>query len=321
MIRDFLGAFVLGSLLAFLIQPWVTRLAGRGVPRWISILAIYLAMLLLAAGVVWLVAPLVVSETLALQAQAPAIASTAQDQLSRLAGQKFEIFGFRVDLTSTTKVIESHANEFLLGQFGNAVSLGLAALGTLLQFILMLIVAFLVALDAPAITNLLRRLFPREYRSDFDQIWLQIKRMLYGYMRGQLLIAALIGLVSGLADGFLGLNYAVALGLLAGLTALVPYLGPFLGAIPAVLVGLAVSPTTALEVALVYLVISNVILNFVYPKVVGDAVRLPPILVIIAFIAGFSLAGILGMFIAVPIAATLRILFDHVYPRLYGQRA
>ncbi|HLQ63078.1 MAG TPA: AI-2E family transporter, partial [Candidatus Acidoferrales bacterium] len=273
------------------------------------------------AGVVWLVAPLVVSETLALQAQAPAIASTAQDQLSRLAGQKFEIFGFRVDLTSTTKVIESHANEFLLGQFGNAVSLGLAALGTLLQFILMLIVAFLVALDAPAITNLLRRLFPREYRSDFDQIWLQIKRMLYGYMRGQLLIAALIGLVSGLADGFLGLNYAVALGLLAGLTALVPYLGPFLGAIPAVLVGLAVSPTTALEVALVYLVISNVILNFVYPKVVGDAVRLPPILVIIAFIAGFSLAGILGMFIAVPIAATLRILFDHVYPRLYGQRA
>jgi predicted PurR-regulated permease PerM len=70
-------------------------------------------------------------------------------------------------------------------------------------------------------------------------------------------------------------------------------------------------------VALVYFLISNVILNFVYPKIVGDAVRLPPLLVIIAFIAGFSWAGILGMFVAVPLAAMLRILFDHIYPRLY----
>jgi len=59
----------------------------------------------------------------------------------------------------------------------------------------------------------------------------------------------------------------------------------------------------------------------VYPKVMGDAVKLPPLLVIVAFIAGFSWAGVLGMFVAVPIAATLRILFDHIYPRLYGKPA
>jgi predicted PurR-regulated permease PerM len=109
--------------------------------------------------------------------------------------------------------------------------------------------------------------------------------------------------------------------LVAGITALIPYLGPFIGAIPAILVGLATSPIKALLVAAVYFVISNVILNFVYPKVVGDAVRLPPILVILAFIAGFSWAGILGMFIAVPLAAALRILFDHIYPRLYEKPA
>ena len=77
----------------------------------------------------------------------------------------------------------------------------------------------------------------------------------------------------------------------------------------------------ALLIALLYLLISNVILNFVYPKVMGDAVRLPPILVIVALIAGFSWGGILGMFVAVPIAATLRILFDHIYPRLYERPA
>jgi predicted PurR-regulated permease PerM len=145
--------------------------------------------------------------------------------------------------------------------------------------------------------------------------------MLYAYVRGQLIIAGLIGILSGIACAVLGLPDAVALGLLAGITAVVPYLGPFLGAIPAVLVGLAASPLKALLVAAVYFVISNVILNFVYPKVMGDAVRLPPLLVIVAFIAGFSWAGVLGMFVAVPIAATLRILFDHIYPRLYEKPA
>jgi predicted PurR-regulated permease PerM len=67
--------------------------------------------------------------------------------------------------------------------------------------------------------------------------------------------------------------------------------------------------------------ISNVILNLIYPKIVGDAVKLPPLLVIVALLAGFSWGGILGMFVAVPIAATLRILFDHIYPRLYERPA
>jgi len=131
----------------------------------------------------------------------------------------------------------------------------------------------------------------------------------------------LIGVLSGIGCAVLGLPDAIALGLVAGITALIPYLGPFVGAVPAILVGLSVSPLRALLVGIVYFVISNVILNFVYPKVVGDAVRLPPILVILAFIAGFSWAGILGMFVAVPLAAALRILFDHIYPRLYEKPA
>ena len=162
---------------------------------------------------------------------------------------------------------------------------------------------------------------PNDYRTDFDQIWRQVRKMLYAYVRGQLIIAGLIGICSGVACAAFGLPDPIALGLIAGVTALIPYFGPFLGAIPAILVGLSVSPETALVIALVYLLISNVILNVVYPKIVGDAVKLPPILVIVALIAGFSWGGILGMFVAVPIAATLRILFDHIYPRLYERPA
>ena len=321
LLRDFLGAFVLGAAIAFLVQPAVTRLVAIGMPRVLAIAIVFVVIIVAMAGLVLLFVPLVASEVGQLQRQAPSLASSAQTTINGLQGSPIQILGITIDVKGTTATINSHLKDYLLGQFGNAVTIGLTALTTLLQLVLMFIVAFLLALDAAAVRKVLRRLVPNDYRTDFDQIWRRVRKMLYAYMRGQLIIAALIGVLSGIACAVLGLPDAIALGLIAGITALIPYLGPFIGAVPAILVGLAVGPVKALLIAIVYFLISNVILNFVYPKVMGDAVRLSPILVIVAFIAGFSWAGILGMFVAVPIAATLRILFDHIYPRLYEKPA
>jgi predicted PurR-regulated permease PerM len=321
LLRDFLGAFVLGAAIAFLIQPAVARLVGLGIPRVLAIVIVFLVIIIVMAGLVLLIVPLAVNEVGQLQRQAPSLATAAQGRINSLQGSPIQILGITIDLKGTTETISSHLKDYLLGQFGNAVTIGLTALTTILQLVLMFIVAFLLALDAAAFRRVLRRLVPNDYRTDFDQIWRKVRKMLYAYMRGQLIIAALIGVVSGIACAVLGVQDAIALGLIAGITALIPYLGPFIGAVPAILVALAAGPVKAFLIAIIYFLISNVILNFVYPKLMGDAVRLSPILVIVAFIAGFSWAGILGMFVAVPIAATLRILFDHIYPRLYEKPA
>lgn len=321
LIRDVLGAFVLGATIAFLIQPGIHRLTELGLPRIAAIGVIFIAILAVLAGIVLLVVPLFVSEVGQLQSQAPGLAAEAQRRINALQGSPISIFGVQVNLASSTELVSTHLRDYLLGQFGNAVSIGLTAITTVLQILLMFVVAFLLALDAASVRRVLRRIVPNDYRTDFDQIWRRIRRMLYAYVRGQIIVAGMIGILSGIACAALGLPDAVALGLIAGITAIVPYLGPFLGALPAVLVGLAGGPLKALLVALAYFVISNVILNFVYPKVMGDAVRLNPLLVIVALIAGFSWAGILGMFVAVPLAAILRILFDHIYPRLYEKKA
>jgi len=153
-----------------------------------------------------------------LQTQGPALAATAQARLSSIEGQPLNIYGTRLDLARITEQINLHFNEFLLGQFGNALSLGLAALGTMLQIVLMLIVGFLLAMDAHRVTHLLRSLTPTAYRADFDIVWERVKSMLYSYMRGQLIIATLIGIFSGVAVQLLGIKYAIALGLLAAIT-------------------------------------------------------------------------------------------------------
>lgn len=315
-----LGAFVLGALIAFLINPLVDRLETRRVPRIVAILAAFVVLGTVVGVMVTLFVPLFTSEVAELKQQAPGIATEVQKRLVQLQAP-ISVAGYTLDLRGITSTIETHARDFLAGQFGNALGIGLAALSTLLQMLLMVIVAFLVSLEAHRISRFVRSFVPNAYRADFDDIWRDLKGMLFGYLRGQLVIAALIGLASGIVVAILGLPFAFALGVLAGVTSLIPYLGPFVGALPAVLIALSISPVEAALVAIAYVVISNVILNLVFPKVVGSAVKLPALAVIVAFIAGFSLAGILGMFIAVPLAASLRILYEHIQPRLFAPAA
>jgi predicted PurR-regulated permease PerM len=144
--------------------------------------------------------------------------------------------------------------------------------------------------------------------------------MLGAYMRGQLTICALIGVVTGIAMWLVGVPYALALGMIAGVTAFIPFIGPFIGVVPAVAVAAFVSQSMSkvVLVLIIYFAISNVIYNFVSPKVFGDAVHLSPMLIIFAFVVGGYMGGILGLFIAVPVAAIVRILFLYVHERVYA---
>jgi predicted PurR-regulated permease PerM len=317
LIRDTLGAFVLGALLAFLINPLVDRLSAY-LPRTLAIVVIFIFLVAGLAGLAMVFVPLLTTETSQLQQQSPAILAQAQRSVEGMQGQPIVLFGFRIDLTRQASNLDQRVGELLLGQFGNALTIGLVALNLLLQVILTLIVAFLVSADAHRISGFIRELVPGDYREDFDAIWPKVKVMLLSYLRGQLTVAVIIGVAVGIALAVEGMPFYVALGVLAGITTLVPFIGPWLGAVPIELVALSLGPGEAIVVGLTYLVITNVVLQFLFPRILGAAVKLPALVVIVAFIAGFSLAGILGMFIAIPVAATIAILFDHVYLRIYG---
>jgi predicted PurR-regulated permease PerM len=151
LVRDVIGPFVLGGLLAFVIEPLVGRLTRSGLPRALAILAILLAILLLLAGLFALAVPLFLEEIPLLQAQAAGLAAAAQSQLSRLEGAPPVVFGYRLELSGTVQLLAARGEEFLLGQFGNALSLAITALGTFFQIGLTLLIAFLVSLDAHGI--------------------------------------------------------------------------------------------------------------------------------------------------------------------------
>ncbi|HSO93218.1 MAG TPA: AI-2E family transporter [Candidatus Dormibacteraeota bacterium] len=317
-IRGILGPFILAIVLAFVLDPAVNAAQRRRVPRAVSVLVLYgVIAALLTAGVLYLI-PLVREEFTALITQGPAIASYLQDKVEQ--HHVVSVLGVPIDLRQAYADSVRNLPSLLAGQLQSVVQNVFILVNWIFQALLVLLIAFFLVKDAHVIRRFFAELVPRGYRTDAHQVAADISSMLAAYMRGQLAICLLVGLVTGIAMWVAGIPYSLALGIVAGVTASIPFIGPILGALPAIAIAAFVTQSTGkvILVIAIYFVVSNVIYNFVSPKVFGDAVSLSPMLIIIAFVIGGYLGGILGLFIAVPVAATLRILFLYAHQRVYS---
>jgi predicted PurR-regulated permease PerM len=317
-IRGILGPFILAAVLALILNPAVNAAERRRIPRALSVLVLYGVIFgVLAAVGFWLI-PVVRQQIEALIAQGPAVAGYLQDLADK--HHVVSVLGIPIDLRQAYSDSVHNLPGVLAGQLSSVVQNVFMLLNWIFQILLVLLVGFFLVKDAHAIRRFFEGLVPRGYRTDASQLAGEIYRMLGAYMRGQVAICAMVGLVTGIAMWVVGVPYSLALGIVAGVTAFIPFIGPFLGAIPALAVAAFVlqSQGKVVLVAVLYFVISTIIYNFVSPKIFGDAVHLSPMLVIIAFVVGGYLAGILGLFVAVPVAATLRILFLYAHERIYS---
>jgi predicted PurR-regulated permease PerM len=141
-----------------------------------------------------------------------------------------------------------------------------------------------------------------------------VQRAVYHYVRGQLLFSLIMGTTAALAlwvFGVLGIfpdgqRYALFFGAFFGLMELIPYIGPVLGAVPPILVALFDNPISAIWVALLFLALQQLEGHVVAPQVFGHSLRINPLLIIFALLFGAELYGVVGAFVALPVAAILR---------------
>ncbi|HPT68967.1 MAG TPA: AI-2E family transporter, partial [Syntrophomonas sp.] len=139
-----------------------------------------------------------------------------------------------------------------------------------------------------------------------DSVWIE-------YLKGHLLVSVLVGVATGIAAMIIGVDFALVIGIIAGLTNLVPYFGPFLGGIPAIILALAQSWQDGLYMTGAIILIQQLESNLITPKIIGDKLGMHPLIIVFALLAGGELLGILGMLIAVPLTAALRIIVSFAY--------
>ena len=189
--------------------------------------------------------------------------------------------------------------------------------GVFTFFIMLMLSAYLLA-TSESILAFLRSLWPRARRRSFDRLTLRMDRGLSGVVRGQLLIALVNGVLSGIGFYALELRYWPILTLIATALSIIPIFGAIISTIPAVVIALQNGPGTALLVLAWIVVVHQIEANLLNPKIMGDAAKVHPVLVVFALLAGESLFGIAGALLAVPMLSIVQSLFLHYREVMLG---
>ena len=289
-------------------------------PRGLAILLSFLALAgLVVLGVLYLV-PLAVRQIGSLVDALPSIAGTAEGYLEDALGLLQERGLLRGNSDQVAQSVRERLTEVARSAGRNAIGGALNVVFGTVGFAVTLFGAVFVAayllVDVRRFEAAFLSAWPHRYRRDAESLWRAFGLSLSKYLGGLVLVLLIQGAVSAVGLLLLGVPYALALGAFVSVTAVIPYLGAWIGAVPAVLVALTVSPTTAALTALLFLAIQQLEGNFLTPKIQGDTLRVHPILVFLAVIVGGGLAGIVGVIVAVPSLAVLRVLFDFFRVRL-----
>ena len=157
---------------------------------------------------------------------------------------------------------------------------------------------------------------PVQYRDDALVLFSDVIETLSRYLSGLLVSLTFQGVASTIALTLLGVPFAILLGIWTAIGAIVPFIGSYIGGIPATIVAFTVSPTTGILTALTYVLINFVDGNLIAPRVQGNAIRVSPLFVFLAVIAGGQIAGIWGALMAVPTLAVVRVVFDFLMERV-----
>jgi predicted PurR-regulated permease PerM len=311
------GLLVVGALfLAYLIYPLVRRL-NRYVPVVFSIVIVYAFITLIGAFGVTLVAPQIGSDLNNFGHALPGLMLKFQHELTSPTSPLLARIPLddRLYLANLPSQFNALAQQYGLDtlQKGLPVLLSAASLGAAVV-IIPILTAYML-LDASNVRRQILGLFPLRRRAKVHTIINELDGVIGGFIRGQLIDGAIVGVMIFIMLTATHVPYALLIGIAAGILNFIPYAGAVIGFIPSVILALAYNgPGNALLVALLFAVIQQIDGNFVAPRVLKDNVGLSPLYIIVAILVGSELFGLAGTFLAVPVAAMLRVLREQLLP-------
>lgn len=325
--RSLLRPLILAFLLAFILNPVVDFLERRvHMHRGLASALIFFFLLLLMLGL--LAAPVTAVPTVRRAIIAAQLdLKQVIDDINTVLGQRIEIAGFEFDLGLVAQELSAALRRLVESIAQGTLDVVLSVASGAFWIIFILFVAFYLTRDAHRIGRAMVELAPPGYRDDAIRMRQEIVQVWNAFLRGELLLGTVVGLAVALVTTGLGLPYPWALGLIAGVLELVPNIGPVLSSVPAILLALiqgsAFLPLGnfwfAIVVAGAYWLVQLVENNLLVPRILGRTLDLHPLAVLIAVLAGSQLAGILGILLAAPTLATLRVLARYILHRLYDR--
>ena len=329
-VLPFIGAF----LVAYLFSPLVDKLHKIGLPRWLSISAVFIGIGVVITLAFWYLVPLIWEQLMYAKNSIPSGIHWANYKFLPWLSDSFNLVPMELDVDQISAAVMEYVQTNYSADSIQAMIAKLAQSG--LNFIqiggtvvLVPIIAFYFLLDWDRMLDSFRRLIPRPYERQTLVIVKECHSVLGAFVKGQFLVMVLLGVVYAVGLQLIGLEVGLIIGMVAGLCSIIPYLGFAVGIIAAVIATLfqfGIDWMQLLLVAVVFMIGQAVEGYILQPFLLGDKIGLSPVAVVFAVLAGAQLGGILGMLIALPVAAVIVVLLRHArdfyeHSPIYGTSA
>jgi predicted PurR-regulated permease PerM len=328
--------FLVAALIALLLDPLVRALGRLRIPRGFSIAVVYLSFAAALVVSVIAIGAVVVDQsreaadridTYLTVERGQTGQTDAERDVDRLQGwlDDHGLEGIQVREQGqdfVDRLRDADPQEYTGRAIDFLEGAALSIFELLFSLVLIIVVSIYMLLDMGRLSAAIDRRFPP--RPGSGSLIPRMESALAGYVRGQVLLSLIIGVSAGVGLWVLGVlgwaqgmdRYALLFGAWVAAMELIPYLGPWLGAIPPVIYALIVDPVSAIWVTLLFLGIHQIEGHIVVPNVMGSALRLHPLLVIFGLLAGGEIYGLPGIFVALPLLAGLRALWEFVGERV-----
>lgn len=301
--------FLLVFILSAVLNPAVTALESRGVPRVAGAVGVFVLILAAIALVGALSLPPLLAELRGFVGNLGETQRQAEAWYEALLRQ-YPLL--RDHLPPSDQMTGGMGGRIqpLLGQLGRyTVNLLVGIVSLILMIVL---VIFTSARPTPLIAGMLAAI-PHRHRPATQRALVRILQQLKNWAVGSLILGVIVGLACGVGLKLLGIPYALLFGVIAGIGELIPNIGPVITAVPPALMALTIEPAAAAKVVLLFLVVQQVENSLLVPYIMGQSLNLHPVSVTFTVLVMGALFGILGAILAVPVCAILKVLWEEFY--------
>jgi predicted PurR-regulated permease PerM len=302
-------AVVIGTV----IRPIVNWLYQRGLSRTAGVILVYLLLLILLTGFLWLLFPLIFEQGSTLARELPGYYQNLRAGIINDPNQLLMRLGqlLPATLPSLAPRLAPQTGEEVVASAGQVLGYVILTAQVIFMAIIILVITLYWTLDGPRIIKTILLLVPQDRRESIGDLISAMESKVGFYLAGQGVLCLVISIMALVAYMLIGLPNALVLALAAGVMEAVPMVGPLLGAVPAALVALSIAPDRLIWVIVATIVIQQLENSLLVPRIMRKAVGVNPFVTLLALFAFSSLFGLAGALMAIPIAAMIQLALNH----------
>ncbi|TRZ78458.1 AI-2E family transporter [bacterium] len=305
LIRDVVVLVLFAVILTSAIEPFAARMENKKIPRVVAVAMVYvIGALLFGTALFFLIPPLLE------QVRQLAVAMPSFFDSAIMKFESFKLFAIQHNIASNVEYFfDSLSAE--LGQVApNIFSTTKAVVAGTISVVVVLAVSFYMSVEKGGLKKFIEALTPENQRDNVMRLVKKSQAKLGKWVQGQFVVILLVGVLDFLGLFFIGARFALLLGIMGAILEIIPYAGPMVATMIVFLICLSQSLTIAILAGVWFLIVQQIENHVITPKIMQSAVGLNPIVVILAILIGTKLAGVLGLVLAVPVAAVIEVLIS-----------